>query len=224
MIKVLVVDDQDLIRAGLTALLQAAPDIQVVGEASDGLEAVERAAAARPDVILMDIRMPGMDGIAATKRILADGDAPRPPQILILTTFDIDEYVYQALCAGACGFLLKQTPAARLLSAIHTVAAGEVLLSPSSTRRLIEAFRPAPAPVPDHVRSELSTLTSREFQIFTLVGRMLSNHDIAQQLCLSQATVKTHLNRAMSKLGLSSRAQVVATAYNYGLVSPQYTA
>ncbi|MEV4747716.1 response regulator transcription factor [Streptosporangium sp. NPDC049248] len=219
MIKVLVADDQELIRAGLTALLRAAPDLEVVGEASDGHEAVQCAAATHPDVILMDIRMPGMDGIAATKRILADGSASRTPQILILTTFDIDEYVYQALRAGASGFLLKQTPAKRLLSAIHTVAAGDVLLSPTSTQRLIEAFTPAPPAVPDRDVSQLFALTARELEIFTLVGQTLSNHDIAQKLCLSQATVKTHLNRAMSKLGLSSRAHVVATAYDCGLVT-----
>ncbi|MEV4381201.1 response regulator transcription factor [Streptosporangium sp. NPDC049644] len=219
MIKVLVADDQELIRAGLTALLRAAPDLEVVGEASDGHEAVQCAAATHPDVILMDIRMPGMDGIAATKRILADGSAPRTPQILILTTFDIDEYVYQALRAGASGFLLKQTPAKRLLSAIHTVAAGDILLSPTSTQRLIEAFTPAPPAAPDRDVSQLFALTARELEIFTLVGQTLSNHDIAQKLCLSQATVKTHLNRAMSKLGLSSRAHVVATAYDCGLVT-----
>src|SRR5689334_6439767 len=134
MISVLVVDDQDLIRAGWATLLRAAPDLTVVGEAADGHEAVRLAAATRPDVILMDIRMPGLDGIAATRQILADSAAQRPPQVLIVTTFDIDEYVYQALRAGACGFLLKQTPADRLLAAIHTVAAGDVLLSPTSTR------------------------------------------------------------------------------------------
>ncbi|MFI6451798.1 response regulator [Streptosporangium amethystogenes] len=228
MIRVLVADDQELIRAGLTALLRAAPDLEVVGEASDGHEAVQCAAAAHPDVILMDIRMPGMDGIAATKRILADsladGGASRTPQILILTTFDIDEYVYQALRAGASGFLLKQTPAKRLLSAIHTVAAGDVLLSPTSTQRLIEAFTLAPPEAPDHDTSQLFTLTARELEIFTLVGQTLSNHDIAQKLCLSQATVKTHLNRAMSKLGLSSRAHVVATAYDCGLVTSRRSA
>lgn len=219
MIRVLVADDQELIRAGLVALLRAAPGFEVVGEASDGHEAVRLAAATRPDVILMDIRMPGMDGIAATKRILADNTEPRIPQVLILTTFDVDEYIYQALRAGASGFLLKQTPADRFLAAINTVAAGEVLLSPSSTQRLIETFSPAPPAVPEQDTSRLFVLTARELEIFTLVGQALSNHEIAQKLCLSQATVKTHLNRAMSKLGLSSRAHVVATAYDCGLVT-----
>ncbi|MFI7703799.1 response regulator [Nonomuraea sp. NPDC049480] len=221
MITVLVADDQDLIRVGLVALLRAAPDLTVVGEAADGHEAVRLAAATHPDVILMDIRMPGMDGITATRHILTDSTAPRPPQILIVTTFDIDEYVYQALRAGACGFLLKQTPAARLLSAIHTVAAGDVLLSPTSTRRLIETFSPAPAPAAEAGKAELATLTARELEIITLVGRTLSNHDIAERLCLSQATVKTHLNRAMTKLGLASRAHAVALAYDLGLVTPR---
>ncbi|NUT42109.1 MAG: response regulator transcription factor [Thermoactinospora sp.] len=220
MISVLVADDQELIRAGLTALLRAAPDLTVAGEAADGHEAVRLAAGTRPDVILMDVRMPGLDGIRATRQILADTTAPHLPSILILTTFDIDEYVYQALRAGASGFLLKQTPASRLLAAIHTVAAGDVLLSPTSTRRLVEAFTPAPRPAVE----ELSVLTAREREILTLVGRTLSNDEIARRLHLSPATVKTHLNRAMGKLGLASRAHVVALAYDLGLVAPRRTA
>ncbi|GAA4104018.1 response regulator transcription factor [Nonomuraea soli] len=212
-------DDQELIRAGLTALLRAAPDLTVAGEAADGHEAVRLAAGTRPDVILMDVRMPGLDGIRATRQILADGSAPAP-HILILTTFDIDEYVYQALRAGASGFLLKQTPASRLLAAIHTVAAGDVLLSPTSTRRLVEAFTPAPRAGEE----ELSVLTAREREILTLVGQTLSNDEIARRLHLSPATVKTHLNRAMGKLGLASRAHAVALAYDLGLVAPRRTA
>ncbi|MFI6504054.1 response regulator [Nonomuraea typhae] len=218
MIKVLVADDQTLIRAGLAALIRAAPGLQVVAEADDGEQAVRLAATTRPHVILMDIRMPTMDGITATQHILAAAEPP-PPQVLILTTFDIDAYVYQALRAGACGFLLKETQPERLLAAIHTVAAGDSLLSPGLIQRLIETFHPEPGtspPVPG-----LAPLTSRETEVLTLVGRALSNAAIATRLQVSEATVKTHLNRAMTKLGLSSRAQTVAFAYESGLVSPR---
>ncbi|WP_157252961.1 response regulator [Nonomuraea typhae] len=218
MIKVLVADDQTLIRAGLAALIRAAPGLQVVAEADDGEQAVRLAATTRPHVILMDIRMPTMDGITATQHILAAAEPP-PPHVLILTTFDIDAYVYQALRAGACGFLLKETQPERLLAAIHTVAAGDSLLSPGLIQRLIETFQPEPGtstPIPD-----LAPLTSRETEVLTLVGRALSNAAIATRLHVSEATVKTHLNRAMAKLGLSSRAQTVAFAYESGLVSPR---
>ncbi|MFI6904385.1 response regulator [Nonomuraea sp. NPDC050394] len=218
MIKVLVADDQVLIRAGLAALIRAAPGLEVVGEASDGEEAVALAVSTRPDVILMDIRMPVSDGISATRQILAAAEQP-PPQVLILTTFDIDEYVYQALRAGACGFLLKETQPERLLAAIRTVAAGDSLLSPGLIQRLIETFQPEPdaaGPIPD-----LAPLTGRETEVLTLVGRALSNGEIAARLIVSEATVKTHLNRAMAKLGLSSRAQAVAFAYECGLVAPR---
>lgn len=216
MIKVLVADDQLLIRIGLAALIRATPDLDLVGEASCGEEAVRLAAETEPDVILMDVRMPGMDGIAATERIVADAPSGRAPRILMLTTFDIDEYVYHALRAGASGFLLKETSPERLMAAIRTVFTGDVLLSPSSTRRLIEAFRPQ-QPTPDPA---LDRLTPRETQVLTLVGRALTNGDIAKQLHLSEATVKSHLNHAMSKLGLSSRVQVVSLAYDAGLVVP----
>ncbi|MFI8823728.1 response regulator [Streptomyces sp. NPDC053431] len=226
MTRVLVVDDQDLIRAGLVALLRAAPGIEVVGEAADGESAVGCAARVRPDVILMDIRMPGMDGTAATERILAeaaadDSDAP-PPRILVLTTFDLDEYVYAALRAGASGFLLKDTGPQRLIDAVTAVAHGDLLFAPSVTRRLIEAYvttnadtDPAPAQTTD-----LDVLTARECEVLRLTARGLSNTEIARQLYIGEATVKTHLNRTMSKLNLDSRAQAVVLAYETGLVVP----
>jgi DNA-binding NarL/FixJ family response regulator len=217
--RVLVVDDQILIRAGLSALLRAVPGLQVVGEASDGEEAVRLAATGRPEVILMDIRMPGTDGITATERILAAAGDP-PPRVLILTTFDLDEYVYTALRAGACGFLLKDTPPERLLAAIDTVASGDMLFAPSVTRRLIEAFAPRPAPAAGPA-PEMESLTRRECEVLRLVGTGLSNTEIAEHLVLSTATVKTHLNRTMTKLALSSRAQAVVLAYETGLVIPK---
>ncbi|MFI7705141.1 response regulator [Nonomuraea sp. NPDC049480] len=221
MLTVLVVDDQVLIRAGLAALIRAAPDLDVVGEAASGEEAVRLAARTRPDVILMDIRMPGMDGIAATERILA-APGPSKPKVLILTTFDLDEYVYNALRAGASGFLLKETTPQRLLAAIHTVAGGDTLLAPAATRRLIEAFLPVRDPAPDAGGPARTPdpLTGREAEVLVLVGRAMSNKEIADHLVVSESTVKTHLNRAMAKLGLSSRAQAVAYAYEHGLVTP----
>ncbi|GGO64794.1 response regulator [Nonomuraea cavernae] len=214
MLSVLVVDDQVLIRAGLAALIRAAPGLTVAGEAASGEEAVKLALTTRPDVILMDIRMAGMDGIAATEQILTDVTAPQP-KVLILTTFDLDEYVYNALRAGAAGFLLKDTPPERVLAAIHTVARGDTLLSPAATKLLVEAFaNPSPRPAPQN-------LTSREAEVLHLVGRTMSNHQIADHLHISEATVKTHLNRLMAKLGVSSRAQAVALAYDYGLVTPR---
>ncbi|QWF84712.1 response regulator [Amycolatopsis sp. CA-230715] len=216
MVSVLVVDDQPLVRAGLTALLTAAPGLEVVGEAGDGAQAVERAAATRPDVILMDIRMPGVDGISATRRILAEavGD---PPGILVLTTFDLDDYVYEALRAGASGFLLKEAEPPSLLAAIHTVAAGDMLFAPTVTRRLIEAFvgtrRVAEGP------AELEALTAREREVLSLVATGITNTDIAGRLTITEGTVKTHLNRLMAKLRITSRAQAVVVAYESGLVS-----
>ncbi|WP_112468718.1 response regulator [Streptomyces triticisoli] len=219
MVRVLVVDDQFLIRAGLVGLLEAAPGIEVVGEAGDGAEAVDRAAETRPDVILMDIRMPGMSGITATRRILAQAADP-PPRVLILTTFDLDEYVYQALQAGASGFLLKDCGPDRLLAAVAAVGGGDMLFSPSVTRRLIEAFTRQVGPDAESPARELKTLTSRETQVLQLIGRGLSNDEIAGRLHISAATVKTHVNRTMSKLNLASRAQAVVTAYETGLVLP----
>ncbi|GAA0428466.1 response regulator transcription factor [Streptomyces luteireticuli] len=221
-IRVLVVDDQILIRAGVAALLRAAPGMAVVAEAADGQEAVDLAVAHRPDVVLMDIRMPGLSGITATERILAAGLDPAP-RILVLTTFDLDEYVYAALRAGAAGFLLKDAGPQRLLAAVTAVAGGDTLFSPSVTRRLVEAFtgdagrRTDPGPPRG---GTLDALTGREREVLRHTGRGLSNVEIATELVISEATVKTHLNRAMAKLGLCSRAQAVVLAYESGLVTP----
>lgn len=220
MIKVLVVDDQILVRAGFAALIRATPDLEVAGEASGGEEAVALAGSTRPDVILMDVRMPDLNGIAATERILA-ATGPVPPKVLILTTFDLDEYVYDALRAGASGFLLKDTPPERLIAAVRTIAAGDMLFAPTVTRRLVEAYtREKDTTLVSW--AGLDTLTARETEVLRMVGRALSNGEIADELCVSEATVKTHLNRTMAKLGLSSRAQVVALAYESGLVSPRH--
>lgn len=216
MTSVLVVDDQFLIRSGLIALLTAAPGIEVVGEARDGDEAVRLAAETRPDVILMDIRMPGTDGITATQRILAAAPADDPPRVLVLTTFDTDEHVLRALRVGASGFLLKDTPPERLLAAIATVHAGEMLFSPGALRGLIDAFG---APVPRTPAPDLGALTPREREVLSLVGAGLSNADIAARLVLSAATVKTHVHRCMSKLALTSRAQAVVVAHESGLAA-----
>ncbi|MFE5730526.1 response regulator [Streptomyces sp. NPDC056528] len=221
-IRVLVVDDQFLIRAGLVGLLKAAPGTEVVGEAVDGEEAVALAARLRPDVILMDVRMPGGNGIDATARILAEAPDPAP-RVLILTTFDLDEYVYGALRVGASGFLLKDSGPERLLAAVAAVAGGDHLFAPSVTRRLVEAFAHRVAPVEETVRAgtpALDALTGREREVLQLTGRGLSNRQIAGDLHISEATVKTHLNRAMGKLGLASRAQAVVVAYESGLVVP----
>ncbi|PBC61762.1 DNA-binding response regulator [Streptomyces sp. Tue6028] len=221
MTTVLVVDDQYLIRAGLVGLLNAAPGVEVVGEAEDGDDAVRLAAETRPDVVLMDIRMPGTNGIRATERILAEAAEPAP-RILVLTTFDLDEYVYGALRAGASGFLLKDSGPERLLAAVAAVGGGDTLFAPSVTRRLVEAFArqagaaPDAAPPPD-----LAALTSREVEVLKLIAGGLSNLEIADRLYISEATVKTHLNRTMTKLDLDSRAQAVVVAYETGLVTPR---
>ncbi|MGV9879400.1 response regulator [Streptomyces sp. NPDC003006] len=221
-IKVLVVDDQFLIRAGLVGLLRAATGIEVVGEAGDGDEAVELAARTCPDVILMDIRMPGMNGITATTKILAQAVEP-VPRVLVLTTFDLDEYVYGALRAGASGFLLKDSGPERLLAAVAAVGGGDALFAPSVTRRLVEAFaRQTTGHGGDDCRPppDLGALTQREVEVLKLIARGLTNADIAERLYISEATVKTHLNRTMSKLDLDSRAQAVVVAYETGLVTP----
>jgi DNA-binding NarL/FixJ family response regulator len=217
MIRVVLADDQVLVRAGFASLLDAEDDIDVVGEAADGEEAVQAATRLGPDVVLMDIRMPGLDGIEATRRIAADA-ALASVHVVILTTFELDEYVFEGLRAGAAGFLVKDTDAAELIRAVRVVASGEALLSPTVTRRLISEFasrtRPArPAP-------GLETLTPREREVLTLIGSGLSNEEIAGQLYLSPSTAKTHATRAMMKLGARDRAQLVVVAYETGLVRP----
>jgi DNA-binding NarL/FixJ family response regulator len=217
-IKVLVADDQTLVRAGFRVLVESAPDLEVVGEAGDGVEAVELARQELPDVVLMDIRMPRMDGLEATRRIVAL-DRAEAVRVLVLTTFDLDEYVYQALRAGASGFLLKDTPPADLLAAIRVVAAGDALLAPSVTRRLIAEFarRPEPSAV---TPAALASLTEREREVLALVARGLSNAEIAELLVVSGATAKTHVSRVLAKLQARDRAQLVMLAYETGLVTP----
>lgn len=215
MTRVLVVDDQVLIRTGLTALIGATSDLTVCGEAGTGEDAVRLAAEQRPDVVLMDIRLPVMDGVTAAEHILAAADTP--PRILILTAYDLDELVYRALCAGASGFLLKDTPPERLFAAIRTIAAGDMLLAPTVTRRLVESYfgRSSLPAAP----AQLARLTDRERDVLTLIGQGLSNGQIADRLTISIATVKTHINRMMAKLNLASRAQAVAIAYQTGLIA-----
>jgi DNA-binding NarL/FixJ family response regulator len=217
-VRVVVADDQLLVRAGFRVLVDSAPDLEVIGEAGDGTEAVELARRERPDVVLMDIRMPRMDGLEATRRIVAD-ELLDGVRVLVLTTFDLDEYVYQALRAGASGFLLKDTPPADLLAAIRVVAAGDALLAPRVTRRLIEEFarRPEPAAV---TPAALAALTDREREVLALVARGLSNAEIAERLFVSAATTKTHVSRVLAKLGARDRAQLVMLAYETGLVTP----
>ncbi|MFD5092127.1 response regulator [Amycolatopsis thailandensis] len=219
MTSVLVVDDQDLVRAGFVALLDAVPDVHVAGEARNGLEAVEKALDLRPDVILMDIRLPGLDGVKATERILAQA-GPEKPNVLMLTVFDLDEYVYTALRAGAAGFLLKDCPPETLIAGIHAVARGDMLFGPTITRRLVEAFTQGPPEKPA-APPALTGLTERELEVLRYVGTGVPNSDIARSLLVSEATVKTHLNRLMTKLGISSRAQAVVVAYETGLVRPR---
>ena len=215
-IRVLVADDQALIRVGLSALLGAAPDVEVVGAAGDGEQAVALAAQTGPDVVLLDIRMPVLDGIGALRRILAERDDA--PRVVMLTTFDLDEYVYTALSEGAAGFLLKETPPDRIIAAVHTVVAGDMLISPDITHRLVATCARhhrivAPRPA-------LTSLTARETEVLQLVATGLSNTQIADHLVLSEETVRTHVKRTMGKLGLTSRAQAVVVAYETGLVVP----
>jgi DNA-binding NarL/FixJ family response regulator len=220
MITVLLADDQALVRAGFRALLNAEPDIRVVAEAADGLEAVKQAQQTHPDVVLMDIRMPGVDGLEATRRIAAD-PALTGTRVVILTTFELDEYVFEALRAGASGFLVKDTEPVELLRGVHAVAAGDALLSPSVTRRVIAEFagaadRSRPATPPAH----LDQLTDREREVLVLVAEGLSNDEIAARLVISPATAKTHVSRTMIKMGARDRAQLVVYAYEAGLIRP----
>jgi len=218
MIRVLVADDQALVRGSFCLLVDTAPDLEVVGEAATGREAVEIAAREKPDVLLMDIRMPGMDGIEATRQIT--GSEPTAGvRVLILTTFDLDEYVYAALRAGASGFLLKDTPPADLLAAIRVIADGDALLAPAITRRLIAEFarRPEPGQQP---AVTLAGVTDREREVLTLIARGLSNAEIARALHVTVATAKTHVGRLLAKLGARDRAQLVMVAYETGLVQP----
>ena len=216
MIRVLIADDQVLVRAGFRAILEVEDDLEVVGEAADGADAVASARALRPDVVLMDVRMPGVDGIEATRRLLGEGDASR---ILMLTTFDLDEYVYEAMKAGASGFLLKDAPRDQLVGAVRTVAAGDALLAPALVRRLVEDFvrRPRPASGPP---TELRDLTEREVEVLALIAEGLSNAEIADRLVLSEATVRTHVTHILAKLDLRDRVQAVVLAYETGLVRP----
>jgi DNA-binding NarL/FixJ family response regulator len=215
---VLLVDDQALVRSGFRMLIETQDDMEVVGEAADGLDAVSEAERARPDVVLMDIRMPRMDGIEATRRI-TDASSGLGCRVLILTTYDLDEYVFRGLRAGASGFLLKDVAPEELVKAIRVVSEGESLLSPSVTRRLIEEFVQMPA-TPAALPPELASLTDREREVLILIAGGLANHEIAERLYLSMATVKTHVNRVFSKLRLRDRAQAVVLAYEAGIVRP----
>jgi DNA-binding NarL/FixJ family response regulator len=217
-VRVLIADDQALVRAGFRMVVEAREDLEVVAEAADGAEAVALAAQHAPDVVLMDVRMPVMDGIEATRQIMA-GNAATHPRVLILTTFDLDQYVYEALRAGASGFLLKDTPPQDLVAAIRTVAAGEALLAPSVTRRLIERFVGLPAPR-QHRSDVLGDLTPREADVLRLLARGLSNREIADSLVVSTTTVKSHVARLLMKLGLHDRTQAVVLAYETGFVTP----
>jgi DNA-binding NarL/FixJ family response regulator len=215
-IRLLIADDQELVRAGFAAILSAEADMEVVGEAGDGEAAVARARKLRPDVVLMDVRMPAMDGLEATRRLLDD---PSPPRVLVLTTFDLDEYVYEAMKAGASGFLLKDVPRDQLVTGVRTVARGESLLAPRITRRLIERFI-AQAPAELSKPRQLEALSERELEVLRLVAEGLSNEEIGGRLFVSRATVKTHVANVLMKLGVRDRIQAVVFAYESGLVQP----
>jgi len=214
-IRVLLVDDEALVRSGLRMILETAADISVVGDAADGAAAVTQAQAHRPDVVLMDIRMPKVDGLAAARALAKE---PRPPKVVVLTTFDTDEYVYAALQAGAAGFLLKDTPPADLIQAVRVVAAGEAMLSPSVTRRLIDQFAAVATPHGAEARRQLAVLTARERDVLVLVGEGLSNAEIGRRAYLAEATVKAHISSILAKLGLASRVQIAILAHDAGLL------
>jgi DNA-binding NarL/FixJ family response regulator len=216
-VRLLIVDDQELVRTGLRTILQGVEDFEVVGEAADGLSAISQTAQLKPDLVLMDIRMPHLDGVEATARIRASEPAPR---VILLTTFDLDQYVYAGLRAGASGFLLKDTLAAELVAAIRAVLAGDAVIAPSATRRLIERFLEAAPPDSAGQAAALAPLTNREREVLTLLGRGLSNAEIAHRLYLSEATVKTHVGRVLGKLRLRDRIQAVVLAYETGLIRP----
>jgi DNA-binding NarL/FixJ family response regulator len=214
-IRLLLVDDEDLVRFGLRTILDLTDDIDVVGEASDGAQAVSAARALRPEVVLMDVRMPRVDGLAATRQILEQAD---PPKVVILTTFHLDEYVFSALQAGASGFLLKDTPPRQIAAAIRAVAAGSEMLSPAVTRRLIaEYVAPRDHPQRTEARRKLALLSDRERDVLTLIGRGLSNAEAAQNLFMSEATIKTYVSRMLTKLGLANRTQAAILAHEAGL-------
>jgi DNA-binding NarL/FixJ family response regulator len=217
-VRVLIADDQALVRAGFKMILEAEPEIDVIGEAEDGVEAVEMITRLKPDVALMDIRMPRLNGLEATRQIV-NGDGDNPTRVLMLTTFDLNEYVYEALRAGASGFLLKDVPAEQLVAGIQVVARGEALLAPSITRRLIEEFAKN-SPVERAAPKEIEELTAREFEVFKLVARGMSNAEIAAELIVSETTVKTHVARILMKLHLRDRVQAVVYAYESGLSQP----
>jgi len=220
-ISCLIADDQAMVREGFSALLGAQDGIRVCGQAADGAQAVREAQRLRPDVVLMDVRMPVMDGLAATRELLRSGTSES--RVLVLTTFDLDEYVYEALRAGASGFMLKDAPAAELVHAVRVVAAGEALLAPSVTRRLIADFaQRAPSP-PPALSAQLAALTPRESEVLQLVARGLSNTEISQRLVIAEQTTKTHVGRILMKLGLRDRVQAVVLAYESGLVEPRRT-
>jgi DNA-binding NarL/FixJ family response regulator len=219
-IRVLIADDQGMVRTGFATFLQAQPDIQVVGEAADGQEAVNKAAELHPDVILMDVRMPRMNGLEATRHIVGEGEGQAPGgRVLILTTFDLDEHVYEALRAGASGFLLKDASAAELADAVRVVAAGDAVITPSVTRRLIAEFAHLGGPRAP-TRAKLEGLTERETEVLALIAGGLSNTEIADRLVVAEQTVKTHVGRILAKLGLRDRAQAIVFAYETGLVRP----
>jgi DNA-binding NarL/FixJ family response regulator len=220
LVRIIVADDHQVVRTGFAALLDTQPDFTVLGTASDGAEAVQMSRELRPDVVLMDVRMPGTDGIEATRQLSGGENSPR---VIILTTFDLDEYVYDALRAGASGFLLKDVTAERLFDAVRVVAAGEALLAPAVTRRLISEFarlRPQPSGEPERAAAAVGDLTPRETEVLRLLAEGLSNPEIAARLVVTEETVKTHVSRVLHKLGLRDRTQAVVLAYESGLVTP----